>query len=150
MLFDAATGTFGSSIVIADKSVDLGRVDVAALTDGRYVVVYEELDAGNVFARFVDASGNPVGAEIVVAGTAADEDLARVAALPDGGFVVTWDSDASGNIDIIARRFLSDGTPGGDAVQANSAADDLQIHSAIAVNADGRAFVAFQDNGART
>ena len=149
ILFNAATGTFGNSIVIANKSTTLQHADVAALSDGRYVVVYEELAGnGNIFARLVNASGNPVGAEIVVANSALNiENFARVAALPDGGFVVTWDNGSSPTgFDAFARRFLSDGTPGGDAFRLSTVADgSTQIDPAIAINGSGRAFVAFDD-----
>ncbi len=70
----SGTGSATPSVVIANKTGDLGHVDVAALSDGRYIVVYEDTSNNDIYARFVNASGNAVGAELVIAKTSAIEE----------------------------------------------------------------------------
>jgi Ca2+-binding RTX toxin-like protein len=144
-VFDKATmqATIGNGRVdIADKASNLGNVDVAALKDGRYVVVYEDVTNNDIYARLVTADGNAVGSEIIIAKTSSGESMPRVAALADGGFVVTWDQRTDGVDDVMARRFLSDGTPGGDRFRVNAEAGNSS-GSSIAANKDGKFFISF-------
>ncbi len=144
-LFDkgtmAATPANGG-VDIADKATNLGNVDVAALKDGRYVVVYEDTINNDIYARFVKADGNAIGDEIIIAKTSAGEAMPRVAALTDGGFIVSWDQRTNGVDDVMARRFLSDGTPGGDRFRVNAEAGNSS-GSSIAANKDGKVFISY-------
>jgi len=70
--------------------------DVAVLTDGTYVVVWEDADPGIDVIRFqrYDANGAKLGGEVTlpntaVPGTAAS---ASIAALDDGGFIITHET----------------------------------------------------------
>lgn len=137
----AVTGRNGDA-PIADKAANLGNADVAALKDGRYIVVYEDVTNNDIYARFVNAAGNAVGNEIILAKTSAGESLPRVAALSDGGFVVSWDQRTNGVDDVMARRFLADGTPGGDQFRVNEKAGNSS-GSSIAANKDGKVFISY-------
>jgi Ca2+-binding RTX toxin-like protein len=146
VLFDASTGTFGQSIVIADKPAtnNLASAEVAALTDGRYIVVYADVNANLLLARFVSAAGNPVGGEITIA-TNVPNAFPDVAGTPDSGFVAVWNEAG----DVHGRRYLGDGTPGGDEFRVNGLADGFQGFPSITINSAGRVFVTFEDGGSR-
>ena len=128
---------------------------MAALSDGRYIVVWDNEDTDDIEGRLVDASGNPLGTVFSISNAGGDNDDARVAGLPGGGFIVTWENDAglltpevnAGSRAIIARRFDATGAPAGDLFLVN-AGDPLtnQERPAIATNlVTGQAFVAWSD-----
>ena len=141
--YNGGTNTFtGVATLIADASGGLIRPDVAALTDGRYVVVWENTANDDIEGRFVDANGNPIGATFTIANNAGDNDDPRVAALPDGGFIVTWDTNGGviapengGDYAVLARRFDRTGAPAGDLFLVNTGDPATsQFYPAVAVN----------------
>ena len=92
--------------------------------DGFVVVWQSRQSAGSdsigksIQARRVDPAGQPIGAQFQVNSfTEEDQYKAYVSPDGDGGFVVSWSShpfdDGTTEYDIVARRFLSDGTPRG-------------------------------------
>ena len=141
--------------VIVGNAGDLSAPDVAALTDGRFIVVWVNGDNDDIEGRIVDAVGNPIGSVFTIDSSGGDDDAPRVAALPNGGFIVTWANDG-GNIApetndndaVLARRFDSSGAPAGDLFLVNSGDPaTTQLNPAIAVNrTTGQAFFAWQDN----
>lgn len=160
--YDGATDTFVSPgrLLGDEATASLKRPDVAALSDGRYVVVWTNDLTDKIEGRFVNAGGNALGGVFTISNTAGSHDYARVAALPDGGFVVTWDENGSyfetGNFfpdhSVIARRFEANGSPVGDLflVSTDSPGTDQGI-PAIAVNRDtGRTFIVWEDEAARS
>nr|WP_282705589.1 Ig-like domain-containing protein [Budvicia aquatica] len=72
------------------------NMDVAALEQGGYVVVWSKFTAANksdVYAQSFDAAGNKLGGETLISTNNANLDsLPSVTALADGGYVVSWDS----------------------------------------------------------
>src|SRR5689334_6916945 len=63
----------------------------AALEGGGYVVVWQNLTAGSIFAQMYDAFGEPVGAELnLTPGIAFGQSEPHVTGLPGGGFAVTY------------------------------------------------------------
>lgn len=75
---------------------------VAALSDGGFVIVWDDDNAGNLTGQRFDAAGNEVGAEFV-AGVIGEETNPTITALDDGRFFVgfeqsTGDDDAIGTI----------------------------------------------------
>ena len=122
--------------------------DVAALTDGRFIVVWKNEQVDRIEGRFVSATGTPLG-NVFTISTGYAEDP-KVAALPDGGFIVAWadfsqtiapevDGNDSG---IFARRFTADGDPAGDEILVSTGDPDTdQYDPGIATDlASGRTF----------
>ena len=91
--------------------------DVAVLTGGQFVVVYEYLESRrDVALRIVsgDQPGSTVGPEIVVASrTPALNYQPRVVALNDGGFFVAWANSRQDAL--LGTRYTASGAVVGDA-----------------------------------
>ena len=146
--------SFSAEVTIADTGEN-GDPDVAALTDGRFIVVWDDDDTDGVLGRFVSATGTPLGSAFSLSSTGGDSFFPRVAALPGGGFVVTWTNDGgasgseveAGNLAVLARRFDSNGAPAGDEFLVNTGDPDTdQENPAIAANPlTGQAFIAWDD-----
>ena len=151
--------SFGAEVIVADIG-NLIDADVAALSDGRFVVVWENDDNDDVEGRLLDASGVPIGAVFTVSNQGGDNENVRVAALPGGGFIAMWQNDGgniapeinNNNDAILGRRFDGDGAPAGDLFLVNAGdPDDGQVNVAVAVNsATGQAFAAWDDNNVFT
>jgi hypothetical protein len=127
--------------------------DVAALTDGRYVLVWEQTSALNdedVKAKIYDPATNAFSPEITIAGGGGFQSDPAVAALPGGRFVVTW-TDSTGDLadlsglGIAGRRFEADGSPAGDAFTVNASTRETQATSALASHSDGRFLASWID-----
>ena len=148
-----ADGSIKFTVNIASPSGANERTpQVAALADGRFVVVWNEILAdfsdSEIMARLYSANGQAEGdafrVNTITSGFQSDPD---VVALPDGGFAVVWQSqDVFGNqFDVKMRRFATDGTPINDRFllgewdifpDANS-----QLRPSVSVNADGQMIV---------
>jgi hypothetical protein len=111
---------------------------VAALTDGRFVVVWESSDTGDgssgcIRARLFETDGTAIGADFVVNTTAnSDQGGSDVTVLADGRFVVTWHSADGGEDNsgtgVRARIFdptIFNGTAGADTWTGGSLADTI-------------------------
>jgi hypothetical protein len=133
---------------------------VSALSDGRFVIVWQSNDNGgdyDIRARVFNADGSPSGAVnddfLVSTTTMNDQSGPSVTTLADGGFVVTWMSDdhgdGSGNC-IRGRLFNADGSAIGDDFILNSTTASDQSSPSITTLADGRFVVTWEslDNGA--
>ena len=66
---------------------------VAALPDGRFVVVWNNEDTDAIQARFIGAAGQLMGPVLTLAKPGGFNYQTSVAALPDGGFIVACDND---------------------------------------------------------
>ncbi|WP_425410224.1 calcium-binding protein [Hyphococcus sp.] len=106
-----SSGVAGTGFDAAQNSVDFdGEGDLAVLSNGNFVSVYEEDDAGVPGIEFVifDNSGVLVKADTPV--STGENVLPQVASLADGGFVVTWVAEDAGNNDIQFSIYEADGT----------------------------------------
>jgi hypothetical protein len=122
--------------------------DAAALRDGGFVVVWNEVGSGalelDIHASILSNAGTPVAVDIPVNTTVGPELGPTVAALADGGFLVTWEDN---NADLVrAQRFDAIGDKIGAefTVQSGTSFDG---HEA-AVLTDGR--IAFALGGLST
>lgn len=126
------------------------RPSVAMHADGSFVVVWQSADQDGsgfgIFGQRFASDGSPIGSEFPVnVYTINGQRDARVAATPAGGFIVTWTSagqDGSGD-GVYLRRFDSAGSPASGDVLVNTRTSDKQENSALAVDALGRALVAW-------
>jgi len=128
---------------------------VTALSDGRFVVTWEnQSEGGNLKAQIFTAAGAKVGAEILVNTATGGNHLdARITALSDGGFVVTWaDSSVSGGdgsgYSIKAQVFAAGGARVGTEIAVNTATAGNQYAPQITELADGGFLVTWLDPSA--
>lgn len=127
------------------------HADVAALTGGGFVVVWQQEtaiapDTGrNIQARLVAANGAPSG-DAFVANSAigASESLPAVTELDDGGFFVMWRSGS----DLNGRRFDAAGMPIGDEFQINTQDIGTAQDADATRGPDGRVLVVWEDGEA--
>ncbi len=153
---DGPTLTGGSEVHVSDSYTigDQFYNDVAALSDGGYVIVWTtDKGAGDgweVYAQRYDASGAEVGAEIIVNDYSTSSQYApKVAAFDDGGFVVSYASHGQNgsNYTIYARRYLPDALDSSQLVaqpeQPVSLVGNHQIYSKVETSADGGFSVAW-------
>ena len=152
--YDGAS--FAGEVVIADEVDSVVYPDVAALSDGRFVVVWLDAATLDIHARLVSADGALLGEAFDVSRGDGFDYIPRVAALPDGGFIVTWINqgaaigpDVNGAVTgILARRFDAAGVAVGDQLLVNTSGPEDSAHlPAVAANiSTGRAFIAWRDS----
>ncbi len=129
---------------------------VAALTNGRFAIVWNSLDNGadnDVRGRVFNADGTPSSVADFLVGTSSGGEQVnqRITALSGGGYVVTWQStDLSAHPVIRGRVFGADGSPlaANDFLISNVVARD-EANPLIASLPNGGFVVAWesQDNG---
>ncbi|ARE42344.1 hypothetical protein RGUI_4318 (plasmid) [Rhodovulum sp. P5] len=102
--YDASGVAIGQEFRVNDQRISTqSYADVAALTNGGYVIVYADSNGTDgsgwgVYAQQYDASGNRIdGALQVNTEYSSTQYDPSVAALDDGGFVVSWTSATSGD-----------------------------------------------------
>lgn len=151
--FDANANPVGDERLISEissgKTTEVDA-DVAALTGGGYVVVWEmETPAGgdtgrHIQARLVDADGAPNGVSFVVNSRSGVSEVdPAVTELNDGGFFVAW----SGG-ELFGRRFNSTAVPQGDDMQVNTNTEGTENDPDLARNSDGRILLVWADSEA--
>ena len=152
----AALERIGSDFAVNETATgDQIHPDVARLTNGSYVVVWEDRSrvgadhfGSAVKARLYDADGNPLGGEFLVnTVTFGKQGDPAVAALTGGGFVVTWTDDsgaAAGSArDVKAQIFDASGAKvGGELLIGDNVAAD-QIDADVAALSTGGFAVAW-------
>lgn len=138
----AGTETQINTAAAADTIKD---PDITTLSDGSYVVTWDEQVGGNwdVYGQIYDAAGNPLGSEITINSTTNNtQGDAKIEALDGGGFVVVWEGKKidSNNNGIAGQVFDKDGNPVGAEFQANTYETKSQQDPDVAA-LDGGGFV---------
>ena len=133
-----------STIFGAASSDVFSHPDVAALSDGRFVIVAQDDTTSALVASIYDPVTHAVtpllnSRELCGAGT-----NPHVAGVPGGGFVVSFDNSTG---DVIEDRFGPGGSVLFNAGFTNSFTTGAQDQNAIAANASGTVFFAWQDAG---
>ncbi|HET6564850.1 MAG TPA: hypothetical protein VFG52_05510 [Xanthomonadales bacterium] len=150
----AANGSpMGGERLISAQSTGFGsniRADVAALTGGGYVVVWEQNGAGgsdtnsHIRARLVAADGATSAASFVANSSISSVEAdPAVSELDSGGFLVIWRQG-----DIWGRIFDSTGNAVGSDQQLDSNAPTAKFNPDVARGADGRLLVVWEDEDA--
>jgi hypothetical protein len=110
----AADGMVGAEFDIINQVDDSESPEVAVLSNGNYVVVFQDEDGGDATNRdaefgIVSSTGAILDGEAIANGN--DQTDVQVAALTGGGFVVVWtEENGDGNGDgIRAAIFDNDG-----------------------------------------
>ncbi len=117
--------------------------DTAILTNGNYVTVYEEVDAGIIGVEFKinTSAGVFVADSNVSTGVNLDP---RVASLANGNFVVVWTDTDVGNQDVRYQVFTAVGTSVAGPLNAASGTDTQNEQVVVALPDGG--FVIVWDN----
>jgi hypothetical protein len=155
--FDAQGFQRGGEAEIGDLASRITEPSIAALADGRAVVVWTESGAvgedrsgTGLRAQFIGADGSPSVTFRINDTIVDDQTHAAVAARAGGGFVVAWQdasergSDTSG-ASIRFQFFDAAGTREGQERVANLSTVGDQLRPDIAVLADGSAAVTWFD-----
>ncbi len=112
--------------------------EIAALEDGGYIVTWQgpsapgDGQADGISLQRFDALGQKIGGEVLVnTSTLNRQSDSKAVGLSDGGYVVAWQTDANSTIDVVARRFDSDGTPLGDEFPLSSNANGYEYQPSL-------------------
>jgi hypothetical protein len=162
----AALGTILPVTTHADSPIRLGhefvvntytpypqwRPDVAAVPDGRFVVVWERYSSPDLRGQRFDTAGVKAGGEFIVTGDTQTGFVNEpsVAAAADGSFVVVWE----GYVDfaypagyrIVGQRHSSTGARVGELFVVNTTPGTYYT-SSVATAPDGSFVVAWTDYG---
>ena len=142
----SATEVAAPSTIFGAASLDVfSHPDVAALSDGRFVIVAQDDTTSALLASLYDPVTHAVTPLLNIPGVLGAGTNPHVAGAPDGGFVVSFD-DPSG--DVVEARFGPGGSVLFNAGFANSFTAGAQDENAIAANAGGTVFIAWQDASA--
>jgi Ca2+-binding RTX toxin-like protein len=109
MYYDAGGNRIGSEFVVAGTANSETAPEAAALSGGRYVVMYH--DSGfNPYAKVYGADGSVVRDAFPVAATGSGQ-YGAITGLEGGGFVAAWWGGTWPNTGAQIRLFDNDGTP---------------------------------------
>jgi hypothetical protein len=145
-----ADGSLGGEFLIFSDAEDNLKPTVAALSNGNFVVAWEnEYNVGtNTFINLrVITPGTPptLGALKAPDPNLADQDDPKVAALEGGGFVVVYADNAAGNDDIRAAIYDNAGNIVKPAFTVNNDVPSLQNEPVVAALHDGGFVVVWDD-----
>ncbi len=116
--YDASGARTGDTVHIA-RDGGSTLPDIVRLSDGGFVVVWEELDG--LYGQILTTSGQIAGARFLVQQAPAGASLSHsIVATPDGGFTVAWDLFSSGRGVIAVASFFADGSRNGDTLTVRS------------------------------
>ena len=154
------SNSVGPFLVNTATTNNQGDPTITPLTDGRFVVTWEDASAaaGDTFGSAVrlqvfNSNGTKSGPERVVNTTTIfDQFDPAIAALADGRFVVAWDDTSLTGGDssqaVRAQIFNSSGSKSGVEILVNTTTPFIQADPAVATLADGRFVVAWNDSSA--
>ena len=149
-IFNGTTNLPSVRFTVADHVASLGTDGVTALDSHRYLIVYD--DNTDIFAKIYDTTGGTLSSEIKIDQPGNSNNYqASVAGTADGGFIATWTvipANPSGTLDVVARRFNSDGGAMGQQFTVNRLTDSNQVQSTVAVSG-ANAFFAWTDVASR-
>lgn len=145
-----AEGTFEGDVfrVNADSSDSLRRAAIAARSDGRFAVSFENFDEpSEIRARVFQPNARPLQ---LAAGlntqTTLTQMVSDVAALSSGGWVVAW-GDANTANRVVARLLDADGTITGAEIPVSTSVDFNGVNVCVAASATGPFSVMWDSDG---
>jgi hypothetical protein len=129
---------------------------IAALSDGRFVVIWEDQNGDGsgsaIRGQIFKADGTRSGSQFFVNSTTANGQFSpAIAALTNGGFVVSWEDSSAATPDssgfaVRAAFFNASGTPTGNDFVVNTLTTADQVQPSIAALADGHVVIVWTDN----
>lgn len=151
--YDAAGSAQGTEFTVNSTTAGYQEEpEVAALTDGGFVVVWRDESGADgagsgIFAQRYNASGVAQGSETQVnTTTASSQNEPDVVALTGGGYVVVWrdDGGADGSAGgIFAQIYDANGAAVGNELSINQVTNSWQWQPAVGATSDGGFFVAW-------
>ena len=139
---------FSNSNVNGTFNVSVTDISVAALQNGRFVVVWAEFlgdGTHSVRGRIYAENGQLERDTFNIALTDQKTDASAVEALDGGGFVVAWDERTAGAFeDVFARVYYEDGTPHSDVFIVPDFLDQEQVRPSIAAVPGGGFFITWE------
>ena len=133
---------------ISTGAVTQRYADVAALTGGGYVVVWNQESAiapdtgRNIQARLVSADGAPNGDAFLANSSIGNSEFYNaVTELDDGGFFAVWRRGS----DLWGRQFSSTGVPADDDFKIDTFSPGSIVDPDVVRGADGRVLVVWED-----
>jgi hypothetical protein len=166
-VFQAEGTRVGPELLVNTATAGVqGNPEITALSNGRFVVTWEDNSLGvggatgdgssrAVKAQVFQADGTRVGSELLVnTATANGQDSPQITALSNGGFVVTWEDNSQGaggatgdnsSAAVKAQVFAADGTRVGSELLVNTATADEQELPRITALANGAFVVTWLD-----
>ncbi len=149
----AGTALTGEILVnLNDTAGDQFLEATAALSDGGYIVGYQDLSFGDFYMQRFAADGSREGFAFTVP-EMGSQTLDSITALSDGGFAVAWEHYDGSQKDIHVQRFDADGNLIGDVLTANSYTPNDQDFAHITALEDGGfalAWRSFNQDGSST
>ncbi|WP_430450471.1 hypothetical protein [Rhodophyticola sp.] len=144
-LITASGGSGGSFFPISTSGTETSQPDVAALSGGGFVAVWQNFDGTDSDATFASltmlASPSPARSLVAAGSTSNNNNELSVTALADGGFAVLYDNDETDTIDMV--RYDASGASVGSVVTINSAGTESQPE--VLGLSDGRIAVVYQE-----
>ena len=153
-LFAASGAALGSELRV-NTTTAFSQLynDVAMLPDGRFVVVYQSVNAGgnlDLYLQRYAADGTAIGSETQVnsVSDAGYFPIASVSADAGGNMTVVWNKTGDGaGAGTYGRRFYWSGTPVAGEFLINTTTAGDQWYPEVASQAGGRFIVAWGGNG---
>ena len=140
-IFDLDGNPIGAEFSIASSGTGDNTVEVEALPDGSFIVVWTRLEnndstgASTVLGRHFGADGAPIGGQFVLNGaTSGGQSVTGLEANANGEFIVTFLTQSG----TLIRQFEADGTP----VTVALSLPGVGSNAAIVPIGDGRYVVA--------
>ncbi|MEO0379350.1 MAG: hypothetical protein AAF252_03720, partial [Pseudomonadota bacterium] len=154
--YDAAGGAVGPEFLVnttvAGAQFDS---DVAGLTDGGWVIVWDDSTINGIRLNRYDATGALVETEVQVeTETSGNQFQPQVTGLSNGGYVVTWSSQNSGAAGdgsangVFAQLFNAAGARVGGEIAINQQTVNSQDTSNVTALGGGRFAVVWEENDA--
>ncbi len=143
-IIDPSAGTIGAQIGLITFTANESQPDVAALTNGNYVITCTDFTGGDnrIAYRIIDSAGANVLSASFISATSGDtfsDSEPSVTALTGGGFVISYTDTDVNDTDISYRVFNAAGTEigSGTAGVNSSNTTNLSNESVVAGLADG-------------
>jgi Ca2+-binding RTX toxin-like protein len=144
----------GDEFIIHEASSYDKLVNVAALPDGRFVVVWADASGSlddkygsAVYASIWNEDGTPASDTILVnTTTTGDQYSPDISAMSDGRFLVAWsDGYYTDDMDIRGQVFAADGSKIGGELTLSEVSEGSKHYPSLATLADGRVAVSWSD-----
>ena len=127
------------------------RRDVAIDGSGNFVVVWNDGNSSDIYARRYDSAGSPLSTQFRVnTNTSSQDERAVVAMNASGAFVVVWQSDSQdpdGSAGIYAQAYDASGAAVGGEFRVNQTTSNGQLSPSASMDAAGNFVVSWTSTG---
>ncbi|MEX0299534.1 MAG: calcium-binding protein, partial [Kordiimonas sp.] len=149
-IFDANGNPVGDEIKVNTTTEgEQEAAQVMALSNGNYIVVWEDTNPSNfaVRAQIVSPTGQLVGDERLINQPSSGNSIDPSVAAFEGGFVVAWGATGSFDQEVRAQLFNNDGTERDASFQVNTHTKSYQSTPTVVALKDGGFVVTYTSSG---